>query len=109
MIIENMDSVIQHCAAAARANSREVSRALTTLVAAQDSASRANAATDPARAGGVMSSLRVAAIFLLGAVLGEVWSLYVHADPQPALDRELVERMTRALEAQARAAERCKD
>lgn len=56
-----------------------------------------------------MSSLRVAAIFLLGAVLGEVWSLYVHADPQPALDRELVERMTRALEAQARAAERCKD
>lgn len=45
MIIENMDSVIQHCAAAARANSREVSRALTTLVAAQDSASRANAAT----------------------------------------------------------------
>jgi hypothetical protein len=39
----------------------------------------------------------------------------VHADPEPALDRQIVERMTRALEAQAhatealvRATERCK-
>ena len=42
-----------------------------------------------------------AVLFVL-AVFGCAMSS-AHADPQPALDRQLVERMTRALEEQARA------
>jgi hypothetical protein len=50
----------------------------------------------------------------LAYVLGTLSSSHVHADPSPALDRQLTERMVRALEAQAlatrdliRATERC--
>lgn len=64
-----------------------------------------------------VNNLRILGFILLGAVAGEAIKTcqHVHADPTPALDRQLVERMTRALEAQAkatqelvRATERCK-
>lgn len=64
-----------------------------------------------------MNSFRILALILLGAIAGEAIKScdHVHADSSPAaLDRQLVERMTRALEAQAkatqelvRATERC--
>lgn len=40
---------------------------------------------------------------VLSLVLWVAATGHAHADPQPALDRQLVERMTRALEAQASA------
>lgn len=44
---------------------------------------------------------------LLVIVIVLLWiPLCSHADPQPALDRQLVERLVRATEAQARATER---
>lgn len=44
---------------------------------------------------------------LLLVVVVLLWiPLCSHAEPQPALDRQLVERIVRALEAQARATER---
>lgn len=47
----------------------------------------------------------VATLFAVGLALA-LTDRHAHADPSPALDRQLVERMTRALEAQARATER---
>lgn len=52
------------------------------------------------------NAVKQAGWFVLGAVFA--WWLQgsrVHADPQPALDRQLTERMARALEQQARATE----
>lgn len=50
----------------------------------------------------------------LAYVLGTLSTSHVHADPSPALDRQLTERLVRALETQAsatrdlvRATERC--
>lgn len=52
---------------------------------------------------------------LVGFLLGQALTARVHAEPDPALDRQLVERMVRAMESQAhatedlvRATERCK-
>lgn len=42
--------------------------------------------------------------FAVGALLATLSG--AHADPSPALDRQLVERMVRALEAQAHATDR---
>jgi hypothetical protein len=47
-------------------------------------------------------TLLAVAIFAWGVV-----TLYAHAEPQPALDRQLVERLVRAEESQARSQERC--
>lgn len=53
-----------------------------------------------AAVGGVL----VAAAFIALALASPAGR--AHADPQPALDRQLTERLVRALEAQARATER---
>jgi hypothetical protein len=46
------------------------------------------------------------ALFALPLVAAAAWAtLPVHADPQPALDRQLVERLVRAQESQAHALE----
>ena len=52
------------------------------------------------------NAVKHAGWFVLGAVV-TTWlqGSRVHADPQPALDRQLTERMVRALEAQVHATE----
>jgi len=42
---------------------------------------------------------------VLGILLCVIVPVLAHADPQPALDRQLVERLVRAQESQARALE----
>ncbi len=53
-----------------------------------------------------MNAAKQAIWFVLGVVFAmAVRGTSVHADVQPALDRQLTERMTRALEAQVHATE----
>jgi hypothetical protein len=57
----------------------------------------------------ISNTLSLIGLFLLGSFAYHACSAPAHADPQPALDRQLVERMVRALEDSARAQHKLAD